>query len=558
MVISKLESKDVVKDKDKEQKESAEDLEKEDLEFQKKHTNLLYKLMKYNPFDPLNDLVRSILDKFNLLDKFGHLQWWAAYIWVRESMRKLWNFKYDWVDGNLFPEYGGGILISNHQSHLDPFFVAGATTRRIHWMSKDENFKTPIMRSLFTNLSAFEVKRDIKDKEAWNEALRILEKDQWVGIFPEGTRSKDGSIGEFKTGAIRLAIETGQPIVPAAVIGSRNALPKGKLVMKPVQVKVRVAEPIYYDEYDIDTVSYKKIRELTEELQKIVVSLKNGTYNKDSDYHVEELSIGSPDTAEESIKKFNIMDRIKTFGKDTLQLIDDIWYSILRGAEAFDLKEHFQEAIYHFSGNVVNTMCDIMLPYRTIDYDDHIPEEGGAVICSNHNSEWDVIILATTFQQRGQVVYQMAKESLFKIPIVNAWVRTCHAFPLRRDAHDEGSYKYARELLENGERVIVYPEGTTNPGNGQLLEGHTGAIRLAIEAKVPIILVGITGTEDVYPKHAKMLNFGKGCILKAGELFTEHEQYFDKPMPDYKELKRLTDNMMARIKELTFYDDPTA
>jgi 1-acyl-sn-glycerol-3-phosphate acyltransferase len=112
--------------------------------------------------------------------------------------------------------------------------------------------------------------------------------------------------------------------------------------------------------------------------------------------------------------------------------------------------------------------------------------------------------------------------------------------------------------LKNKEWVIIYPEGTTNQGGGELMEGHTGAMRAAIDAQVPIFLVGITGSEDVYPKHAKMLNFGKGVILKAGPIFMEHKQYWGKPMPDYDVLKELTESMMAQIKELLMYDDPTA
>jgi 1-acyl-sn-glycerol-3-phosphate acyltransferase len=154
-------------------------------------------------------------------------------------------------------------------------------------------------------------------------------------------------------------------------------------------------------------------------------------------------------------------------------------------------------------------------------------------------------------------LFQMAKESLFKIPIVNAWVRTHYAFPLRRGEHDISSYNQARELLKQGELVVVYPEGTTNSGNGEILEGHTGAIRLAIEAKVPIIPVGVTGSEDIYPKHAKSITFGKGCYMKAGEPI-DLSKYFDKPVPEYDELKRLTDDMMGRIKNLMYYNDPEA
>ena len=73
-------------------------------------------------------------------------------------------------------------------------------------------------------------------------------------------------------------------------------------------------------------------------------------------------------------------------------------------------------------------------------------------------------------------------------------------------------------------------------------------MRLAIE----------TRTEKTFPKRAKMLNFYKGQIMKAGSPFMEHKQYWDKRMPDFDELKRLTNNMMAQIKDLLLYDTPDA
>jgi 1-acyl-sn-glycerol-3-phosphate acyltransferase len=200
-----------------------------------------------------------------------------------------------------------------------------------------------------------------------------------------------------------------------------------------------------------------------------------------------------------------------------------------------------------------------MAPYRVIDWDKNIPNEGGFILCTNHNSEWDVIMLATAFGiHKKRPIWQMSKQSLFQIPVVNAWVRTHFAFPLRRGAHDVDSFEYARYLLSKDQIVTIYPEGTTNAGHGELLEGHTGAMRLAIEAQVPIVLVGVTGTENTYPKHAKNLNFYQGNIFKAGPVFLEHKKYWGKPMPDYDELKRLTESMMAQIKDLMLYDTPDA
>jgi 1-acyl-sn-glycerol-3-phosphate acyltransferase len=429
-------------------------------------------------------------------------------------------------------------------------------------MSKLDNFKTPLVKTLFTNLGAFKLDRE-NPEQGWEKAKEILRGGEWVGIFPEGTRSREETgweLGEFKTGAVRLAIEMKVPIVPMAVIGSRNALPKGKLVMKPTQVKVRVGDPIYYDQYDIDKISYEDVKRLTEELRQVVYDLREYVIvDPRKQKKEEELSIGSPEDAQKPKESFSLKTYLKDLGKGALQLLDDMWYALLKSLEVFGVRDQFQKTVHNFSGWLVCNWSNLMMPYKVIDYEKYIPEEGAAVVCTNHNSEWDVLILAASLiYHRKRVLYQMAKQSLFKPPLVNAWVRNHHAFPLKRGQHDVDSFNFAKDVLDKGELVVVYPEGTTNAGGGELLEGHTGAMRLAIEKQVPIVLIGITGTEETYPKHAKMLNFYRGQIMKAGPMFMEHKKYWGKPMPDYDELKRLTANMMAQIKDLLLYDSPDA
>jgi len=536
-------------------KKSTEEKMEKELKYEKSHQKWTYKILKYNPIDPLNDLWRYIIKRLDLKKIEGRLQWWAAYIYIKFFARTLWNFKAIYPKGNMFPEYTAAILVGSHESHLDPFFYGASCHRRIRYMSKLDNFKTPLMKTIFNNLGAFRIDRENPER-GWEKAKGILRGGECVGIFPEGTRSRDGELGEFKTGAVRLAIEMQVPIVPMGIVGSRNALKKGNLVMKPTQVIVRVGDPIYYNDYSFDSISYQDIKRLNDELRNTIWELRENLYGRED---TEELSIGSPEEVEKK-PKFNFMKYLKDQAKGVIKLVDDVWYAFLRSLEEFGVREQFQRPVQAFSGDLVCNWSDLMMPYRVIDFEKYIPKEGGAIICPSHNSEWDVLILAASIIHHPprRIAYQLAKQSLFKIPLVNAWVRNHHAFPLKRGEHDVDAFNYAGELLSRGEVVITYPEGTTNQGGGQLLEGHTGPMRLAIERQVPIIPIGITGTESTFPKRAKMLNFFKGQMLKAGPAFMEHKQYWGKPMPDYDELKRLTNNMMARIKDLLLYNSPYA
>jgi len=252
------------------------------------------------------------------------------------------------------------------------------------------------------------------------------------------------------------------------------------------------------------------------------------------------------------------MSFLKQFGKQFLEFVDDAGYDIMRLLEPFGLTRQYQETVENFSGQCIDAMCKVAFPAKTIDFEKYIPPTGAAVIVSNHNSEWDVIMNAATIVNiNKRYLWQMAKHSLFRIPVVNAWVRTHFAFPLRRGESDKDSTKFALDLLSKGELVGMYPEGTTNEGNGKFLEPHVGVMRIAIEADVPIIPIGITGTENIFPKNAKMLNVGKSCVLRCGKPWNKHRQFCNKyPRPEYGTLRELTDDLMNEIKGLLYYNTP--
>ncbi|MBQ8338396.1 MAG: 1-acyl-sn-glycerol-3-phosphate acyltransferase [Oscillospiraceae bacterium] len=113
---------------------------------------------------------------------------------------------------------GGFVLCSNHRSFLDPVFIAvGIKKRKLNFMAKQELFKNKLIGAFFRGIGAFPVNRGKGDVEAINKAENIVENNGIVLIFPEGTRSKDGNVMRFKSGAAYIASVCDADIVPAGI-----------------------------------------------------------------------------------------------------------------------------------------------------------------------------------------------------------------------------------------------------------------------------------------------------------------------------------------------------
>ena len=114
---------------------------------------------------------------------------------------------------------GGFILAANHTSMLDVFFLVLAFKKRmIRFMAKEELFKNPILRWFVTKMGAFAVRRGKGDKESINVAINIIKEGKIMGIFPEGTRSKDGKPLRAKSGVALIAATCEADILPVHII----------------------------------------------------------------------------------------------------------------------------------------------------------------------------------------------------------------------------------------------------------------------------------------------------------------------------------------------------
>ncbi len=140
------------------------------------------------------------------------------------------------------PAEGPAILAPNHKSFYDSFFLALATPRHLRFMGKVELFEGRRAR-LLLRLGAFPVRRGEADAEALETARALLAQGELLAIFPEGTRVRDpAELGTPRRGAGRLALESGAPLVPAAITGTERLF--AGPFPKPKRVQVTFAEPI--------------------------------------------------------------------------------------------------------------------------------------------------------------------------------------------------------------------------------------------------------------------------------------------------------------------------
>lgn len=133
-----------------------------------------------------------------------------------------WLFSLQVVGVENLPKTGGAVIASNHISLWDPPLLGTALPRPIHFMAKQELFENPVFSWVIRQLNAFPVQRGSADRVAIRKALALLEQQELVGIFPEGTRSKTGQLGTSEPGMALIAAKAGVPIVPTALFGTNQ------------------------------------------------------------------------------------------------------------------------------------------------------------------------------------------------------------------------------------------------------------------------------------------------------------------------------------------------
>lgn len=182
---------------------------------------------------------------------------------------------------------------------------------------------------------------------------------------------------------------------------------------------------------------------------------------------------------------------------------------------------------------------------------ERVPAEGPAIIAGNHLSYLDPFAHGVFVVKAGRRPRFLAKQELFDAPFVGTVLRGAHQISVQRGAGDRSPIDDATRAVEQGEVVVIYPEGTTTTTNEDFSPGRgkTGAVRLSIATGIPILPVATWGGQFVWRKSGRQsLEFGRPIWVAAGEPFDPIERLEGEP--DARALRASTDDLMVELGKL--------
>jgi 1-acyl-sn-glycerol-3-phosphate acyltransferase len=155
---------------------------------------------------------------------------------VRVATKLYFGIRFDGTEH--IPATGPLLIVPNHVTYADPVLVSIPVRRPVHYMAWNALFDVPGLAWLIRRLRAFPVEIESADPRATREAVRLLQSEAVVMIFPEGGRSADGRLGRFKPGAFRLACSLGVPLLPVTIVGGHESWPPGRVLPRPGRLRI--------------------------------------------------------------------------------------------------------------------------------------------------------------------------------------------------------------------------------------------------------------------------------------------------------------------------------
>ena len=202
----------------------------------------------------------------------------VVYSSARFMMRNALRIFGDWqVEGReCVPPRGGLIVVSNHQSNMDPPLIMASLPRRVHFMAKRGIFNGPILSFLLKAYGAFPLNRAGGDLQAIQWSLKMLDDGAAIGMFPEGTRSP-GGMRKGIPGIAMIALKSGAPILPMGMTGTERTGPPWQVAMPKGEFRVKIGQPFSLPNIE-GRVGREQLQSMTDMIMERVAALLPDDY----------------------------------------------------------------------------------------------------------------------------------------------------------------------------------------------------------------------------------------------------------------------------------------
>lgn len=175
-----------------------------------------------------------------------NIVWWTIQMLLRIVFTL--RFRYRAQGMEWLPKSGGGLMLVNHQSNLDPLFVGLPLSRPVSFIARDTLFPIPFIGWVLRKTYVMPINRDAASSASIRGAVDRMQHGFFVGVFPEGTRTRDGKLGEIKPGFVAIAKRAKVPVYPVGISGGNEAMPRGSIWLHRKRVSVVFGEPLSVEE----------------------------------------------------------------------------------------------------------------------------------------------------------------------------------------------------------------------------------------------------------------------------------------------------------------------
>jgi len=444
------------------------------------------------------------------------------------------------------------ILCSNHESFLDIAIYGlkllpnellnyygclipsqqNEVNEKIWFMMKKELAQIPIISSWTLSAGGFPISRGEKDKDAFIISKELLKRNRNIIIFPQQTTYPTIDVESGKTGAIRLAIETGRPIIPMAIKGSHDAMKTGiwNLLFPPkgYPVEINIGEPIYYAHYKGLDLTAEDYQNLTRDLMKKIKNLQDGVekvqFNPEYDGEASKPTIakliegvgkliGLPKINLQKTIKENVITKTINQITDSLGItstqkeegkppefaklspIDKFLAKLKKRGEKYGLFPFLDNIFYRVAKNSIELLVHNLYDFKVIGRENiPVDKDVGIVLLAQSRTTLDLIFGNALIPEK---VHFMIDKKTYEKPIVSTLLQSLGFFRKTETPEDLEPLLQLKDILKEKKIVGVF---TQAKGDEALIRTIAGVIKLAIEGKPTMIVpLAIAGTETPFP-----------------------------------------------------------